>query len=202
METEALQSARQDELGVVTSMRSRDVPTAGLPSWLRGNDHDGVTRRVLVLLSIGSILVACGDGQPLGYGGPPIANAVRADARPVLVSTGEAGTRARPYVYTQVHVENISAVPLRVHRCTATTRDNDGNLLSLTGVFDPDAFLPPGAWMRSMGTACWGGDACSSRAYSLDAVLAVTRYSVSCEVFIWAGPPPYGGDRLTDDESS
>ncbi len=153
-----------------------------------------MTRRVLLFLTVGSILVACSGGQPPGYGGLPIANAVQAEARPVLVSTGAAGTRARPYVYTQVSVENISTVPLRIHRCIATMEDNNGHPLSSTAVFEPDAFLVPGGSMRSIGTACWGEDACSARASSLDAVLAINRFNVSCEVFVWAGPTPYEGD--------
>jgi hypothetical protein len=151
-------------------------------------------RRLLLILLMGSILVACSSGQPPGYGGPPIANALRAEARPVLVSTGAAGTRARPYVYTQVSIENISAIPLRIHRCIASMEDHDGHLLSSGAVFEPDAFLVPGASMRSIGTACWGTDTCSSRASSLDAVLAVDRFAVSCEVFVWDGPTPYEED--------
>ena len=111
-----------------------------------------VTRRVALLsFSIGALLVACGGRQTPGYGGPPIANAIRAVVRPAsahsgpLLFTGDGSNR--PFVYTQVLVKNTSPYAVRIHGCTATALDGDGHALFRFSVVGPTRSFDPGtAW--------------------------------------------------------
>jgi hypothetical protein len=153
----------------------------------------GVIRRVVVLLSICALLVACGERQPLGYGGPAIENAVRAVVRPVqsspLVYTGDGAGHGRPFLYAQLFVKNISSHPVRIRRCIATALDDEGQALFDWSVVGPDVLMRPGHRMGTLTPGSYGGEVAPA-GVTLDAVLAVVRYRVSCEVFVWAGPFP------------
>ena len=154
-------------------------------------------RRASLLLSVSLILAACG-GQPPGYGGPPIRDAVRAMVRPVLASpmiyTGPGAGHGRPFLNTQFFIKNTSTVPVRIHRCVATALDEERRELFRTSVVGPDTLLRAGERMGSLRPGNYGGEVAPA-GVTLGAVLAVARYRVSCRVYVWVGPfPTYEGD--------
>jgi hypothetical protein len=153
-----------------------------------------MTRRLVVLFSFAAILVAC--GEPPGYGGPRIEDALRAVVRPVrsarILSDGT--SLDRPFLYTQVLIRNMSPQPLRVHRCMSTALDDDGAELFREQLIGPDMLLLPGQRIGSLRPGTFGGRPAPS-GVTLSQASAVARYPVSCEVFVWVGPfPTYEDD--------
>jgi hypothetical protein len=174
-------------------LRSRGVPLAALLLWATRSDDRGCDppRGCLVVDLCPPRRVW--RAAALGYGGPAIENAVRAVVRPVqsspLVYTGDGAGHGRPFLYAQLFVKNISSHPVRIRRCIATALDDEGQALFDWSVVGPDVLMRPGHRMGTLTPGSYGGEVAPA-GVTLDAVLAVVRYRVSCEVFVWAGPFP------------
>ena len=118
--------------------------------------------------------------------------------RPVMASpliyTGLGAGHGRPFLNTQVFIKNTSTVPVRIQGCVATALDERRRELFRTSVAGPDTLLRAGERMGSLQPGNYGGEVAPA-GVTLDAVRAVARYRVSCQVFVWVGPfPTYEGD--------